>query len=342
MKIFAAESSCDETAIALFDTNAEQEDQLVAHTLFSQISQHQPYGGVVPEIASRDHIRKIRLLSEQAFTQASWVPQDIDFFACTTGPGLSGALLVGTAFTHAMAWSFQKPVIPIHHLEGHLASVFLGKNNITFPFMALLVSGGHTQLYKVNAPCQYDLLGETLDDAAGEAFDKTAKLLGLPYPGGALLSELAQKGEATFDLPRPLLHSDLTFSFSGLKTAVATLVQQQKNNWTETLRANVARSFVEAVIDVLVHKSLKAMKQEKIKQLVVVGGVSANQQLRESLQDKVDLIKGSVYFPPLSWCTDNAAMIAQAAAWRLEYKQTKATQPAGNFSVFPRWDLLSY
>jgi N6-L-threonylcarbamoyladenine synthase len=256
--------------------------------------------------------------------------------------------LVGTAFTHALAFAQNKPLIPIHHLEGHLASVFLNENTSEhpdFPFIALLVSGGHSQLYRVNAPCDYALLGDTLDDAAGEAFDKSAKLLGLPYPGGAMLSALAQQGEASFNLPRPMLHSgDLNFSFSGLKTAVLNCVQKEQlitPVLSAQTKANVARSFVEAVVEVLVSKSKQALKTHQLKQLVVVGGVSANIQLREGLQHMLAKQKGQVFFPALKWCTDNAAMIAQAAAWRYQHllDQQQDLPTAGNFSVRPRWNL---
>ena len=260
--------------------------------------------------------------------------------AYTRGPGLSGALLVGCAFAEALAVAIDKPTIPVHHLEGHLLSPLLSSNPPTFPFVALLVSGGHTQLMRVTGVGKYELLGETLDDAAGEAFDKSGKLLGLPYPGGALLSKLAEQGVPdVYKLPRPMLHSsDLSFSFSGLKTAVLTLVREQAEPLTEEFKVNAARAFQDAIVEVLVKKSLKALKQTGLKQLVVAGGVGANKQLRSTLNIEAKNKRFSVYYPELEFCTDNGAMIALAGCLRLQ--SGTPPKPAGSFSVQPRWPLM--
>ncbi|MGB8546144.1 MAG: tRNA (adenosine(37)-N6)-threonylcarbamoyltransferase complex transferase subunit TsaD, partial [Azonexus sp.] len=259
MLVLGVESSCDETGIALYDSAAG----LLSHALHSQVAMHAEYGGVVPELASRDHIRRVVPLLRDALSRANRDLADIDAVAYTRGPGLAGALLVGCAFAEALAVALDKPTIPVHHLEGHLLSPLLSADPPGFPFVALLVSGGHTQLMRVTAVGEYELLGETLDDAAGEAFDKSAKLLGLPYPGGALLSKLADQGTpGAYELPRPMLHSgDLNFSFSGLKTAVLTLVREQGEPLTDEFRADAARAFQEAIVEVLVKKSLKALKQ---------------------------------------------------------------------------------
>ena len=282
--ILGIESSCDETGVALYHT----ERGLLAHALHTQIALHSEYGGVVPELASRDHIRRALPLIREVATQANCTLQDIDAIAYTQGPGLSGALLVGASIACALAYALDVPAIGIHHLEGHLLSPLLSTPAPEFPFVALLVSGGHTQLMRVDGVGQYTLLGETLDDAAGEAFDKSAKLLGLDYPGGAILSALAQRGTpGRFKLPRPMLHSgDLDFSFSGLKTAVLTLVRQHEadgQHMDEQTRADIAHATQEAIVDVLVAKALAALKQTGLKQLVVAGGVGANQQLRAQL-----------------------------------------------------------
>jgi N6-L-threonylcarbamoyladenine synthase len=336
MLILGIESSCDETGIALYDSEAG----LLSHALHSQVAMHAEYGGVVPELASRDHIRRIVPLLREALGQAGKSLADIDAVAYTRGPGLAGALLVGCAFAEALALAIDKPTIPVHHLEGHLLSPLLSSDPPTFPFVALLVSGGHTQLMKVTGVGEYELLGETLDDAAGEAFDKSAKLLGLPYPGGALLSKLAEKGTpGVHELPRPMLHSgDLSFSFSGLKTAVLTLVREQGEDLSETFKADAARAFQEAIVEVLVKKSLKAMKQTGLKQLVVAGGVGANKQLRATLNDEAQRKRFRVYYPELEFCTDNGAMIALAGCLRLQ--SGTPAKPAGDFSVQPRWPLM--
>lgn len=337
MLILGVESSCDETGIALYDSDAG----LLSHALHSQVAMHAEYGGVVPELASRDHIRRVVPLLRSTLENAGKSLADIDAVAYTRGPGLSGALLVGCAFAEALAVAIDKPTIPVHHLEGHLLSPLLSKTPPTFPFVALLVSGGHTQLMKVTGVGEYELLGETLDDAAGEAFDKSAKLLGLPYPGGALLSRLAETGTpGVYELPRPMLHSaDLNFSFSGLKTAVLTLVREQgKAPLDEAFRANAARAFQEAIVEVLVKKSLKAMKQTGLKQLVVAGGVGANKQLRSTLDEEAKRKRFRVYYPELEFCTDNGAMIALAGCLRLQ--SGTPAKPAGAFAVQPRWPLM--
>ena len=335
MLVLGVESSCDETGIALYDSEAG----LLSHALHSQVAMHAEYGGVVPELASRDHIRRVVPLLREALTRAGKSLAAVDAVAYTRGPGLSGALLVGCAFAEALAVALDKPTIPVHHLEGHLLSPLLSATPPTFPFVALLVSGGHTQLMKVTGVGEYELLGETLDDAAGEAFDKSAKLLGLPYPGGALLSKLAELGTpGVYALPRPMLHSpDLSFSFSGLKTAVLTLVREQAE-LTDTFKADAARAFQEAIVEVLVKKSLKAMKQTGLKQLVVAGGVGANKQLRATLDDEARRRRFRVYYPELEFCTDNGAMIALAGCLRLQ-AGTPAKQ-AGCFAVQPRWPLM--
>jgi N6-L-threonylcarbamoyladenine synthase len=332
--ILGIESSCDETGVALYHT----ERGLLAHTLHSQIALHNEYGGVVPELASRDHVRYIIPLIRQVLVKANCALAEIDAIAFTQGPGLSGALLVGASVACALAYALDIPTIPVHHLEGHLLSPLLSDPAPTFPFIALLVSGGHTQLMQVESVGNYTLLGETLDDAAGEAFDKSAKLLGLAYPGGALLSTLAQRGIAgKFKLPRPMLHSgDLDFSFSGLKTAV--LLATQRNTQDEQTRADIAHAAEEAIIEVLVSKSLAALKQSELKQLVIAGGVGANRRLRAQLDKLSQHHDFKVFYPELEFCTDNGAMIAFAGAMRLQLNP-----PAYDyrFNVKPRWSLLS-
>lgn len=336
MLVLGIESSCDETGIALYDSAAG----LLSHALYSQVAMHAEYGGVVPELASRDHIRRVVPLLREALGRAGKTLDELDAVAYTRGPGLSGALLVGCAFAEALAVAIDKPTIPVHHLEGHLLSPLLSSNPPTFPFVALLVSGGHTQLMRVTGVGKYELLGETLDDAAGEAFDKSGKLLGLPYPGGALLSKLAEQGVPdVYKLPRPMLHSgDLSFSFSGLKTAVLTLVREQAEPLTEEFKVNAARAFQDAIVEVLVKKSLKALKQTGLKQLVVAGGVGANKQLRSTLNIEAKNKRFSVYYPELEFCTDNGAMIALAGCLRLQ--SGTPPKPAGSFSVQPRWPLM--
>lgn len=331
MLVLGIETSCDETGLAVFDS----EKGLLGHTLHSQIDLHEAYGGVVPELASRDHIRLILPLLETLFKKTGVNKEAIDAIAYTQGPGLSGALLVGSALAEALAFSLQIPTIPIHHLEGHLLAPLLEKDAPTFPFLALLVSGGHTQIIHVKKMGQYEIIGDTLDDAAGEAFDKTAQLLGLGYPGGLALSLLAEKGKSHFDLPRPLIHTkDLNFSFSGLKTAVLHLIRAQ-TNLTDEIKADVAFAFQEAITDVLAKKCLHALDQTNLKQLVVSGGVGANKQLRQKLKTELTQKNYEVFFPRLEFCTDNGAMIAFAGAMRLE---TSLKRDLG-FSVKPRWQL---
>ncbi len=335
MIVLGIETSCDETGIALYDT----EHGLLSHALHSQIEMHSEYGGVVPELASRDHIRRILPLIKQTLAAAKLELQEVNAIAYTQGPGLAGALLVGASIGAALGFALKIPALGIHHLEGHLLSPLLSTPSPSFPFIALLVSGGHTQLMQVNGVGQYKLLGETVDDAVGEAFDKTAKLLGLGYPGGAALSKLALKGQAgRFKLPRPMLNSgDLNFSFSGLKTAVLTLVNKQDIN--QQTRADIALAFQQAVVEVLTKKSLAALSQTGFTQLVVAGGVGANQQLRENLTIKATQNGATVFYPELEFCTDNGAMIAFAGALRLQASVDKNQQPASSFTVKARWDL---
>lgn len=339
MNIIGFESSCDETGVAIVNT----EKGLLAHALHSQIAMHQAYGGVVPELASRDHIRRVLPLTREVLEKSGLTIKDINAVAYTAGPGLAGALLVGASVAQAFAWTHNLPAIPIHHLEGHLLSPMLADEVPEFPFVALLVSGGHTQIMRVNGVGQYELLGETLDDAAGEAFDKSAKLMGLPYPGGPALSRLAEKGDpAAYALPRPMMHSpDLDFSFSGLKTAVLTTLRkiEQAGPLGEQDRANLAASAQQAIVDVLGYKVIKAMKKTRLKRLVVAGGVGANNQLRGYLRSEMAKQGGQVFFPPLALCTDNGAMIAHAAAERVRAGLVDIGSSAYAFSVRPRWDL---
>lgn len=340
MIVLGIESSCDETGIALYDTNRG----LLSHALHSQIAMHQEYGGVVPELASRDHVKRALPLLRETLTKAQVQAANIDAIAYTQGPGLAGALLVGASVACGLGLALDKPLIGIHHLEGHLLSPLLASQPPEFPFIALLVSGGHTQLMRVDGVGQYNLLGETLDDAAGEAFDKSAKLLGLDYPGGPAISKLAQSGDPlAHQFPRPMLHSkDLNFSFSGLKTAVLTTVKKYPEALTDNDKANVARGFVDAIIDVLVAKCQTAMKQTGLKRLVIAGGVGANQQLRAALNAAANTSnpkkRFQVYYPELEFCTDNGAMIAFAGAMRLQAYPELATKNY-SFNVRPRWPL---
>ncbi len=339
MIILGFESSCDETGVAAVCT----ERGLLAHALHTQIAMHQEYGGVVPELASRDHIRRVVPLTRQVLEEAGLQMSDIGAVAYTAGPGLAGALLVGASVAQSFAWSRHLPAIGIHHLEGHLLSPMLADPRPGFPFVALLVSGGHTQLMRVDGVGRYELLGETLDDAAGEAFDKSAKLMGLGYPGGPALSRLAGSGDASrFDLPRPMLHSgDLDFSFSGLKTAVLTRVKaaEAAGGLDEQTRADLAAATQAAIVEVLAAKAIKALKQTGLKRLVVAGGVGANQLLRAKLDAALKPLKARAYFPPLALCTDNGAMIAFAAAERVKAGLATLDPDAHSFTVKPRWDL---
>ncbi len=338
MLVLGIESSCDETGFALYDGVGKR---LLAHALHSQIDMHRAYGGVVPELASRDHIRRALPLLEQVLGDAGCGKNDIDVIAHTRGPGLAGALLVGSGIAHALGFALGKPVIGVHHLEGHLLSPLLSQDPPEFPFVALLVSGGHTQLMHVKRVGQYELLGETLDDAAGEAFDKTAKLLGLDYPGGPAVARLAEFGTpGALQLPRPMRHSgNLDFSFSGLKTAVLTEVRKQ-TNLCEQGRADIALAFQDAIVDVLALKSMAALKATREHRLVVSGGVGANSALRKRLQADVTKRGARVYFPELQWCTDNGAMIALAASMRMAAGIERAAHDY-SFTVKPRWDLGS-
>ena len=330
--ILGIESSCDETGVALY----HQQQGLLAHALYTQAAMHSEYGGVVPELASRDHVRRALPLIRQTLAQAGKSLTEVEAIACTRGPGLSGALLVGASVGSALGYALGIPVIGIHHLEGHLLSPLLSDPAPGFPFVALLVSGGHTQLMRVDGVGQYTLLGETLDDAAGEAFDKSAKLLGLGYPGGPELAQLAERGVAgRFKLPQPLLHSgDLDFSFSGLKTAVLTLVRREADD--EQTRADMAHAVQTAIVGVLVGKSLAALQQTGLKQLVIAGGVGANRQLRAQLDVAARRSGARVFYPALEFCTDNGAMIAFAGALRL---RQQPPQTGYAFDVKPRWDL---
>ena len=340
MKVLGIESSCDETGVALVEFAGMSVPRLLAQALHSQISMHQAYGGVVPELASRDHIRRVLPLTREVLGRAGLAISEVDVIAYTQGPGLAGALLVGAGVAVAMAAALNKPTLPVHHLEGHLLSPFLADDPPEFPFVALLVSGGHTQLMLVRDVGQYEILGETIDDAAGEAFDKSAKLLGLPYPGGPHLAELAQSGDPTaFDLPRPMLHSGKPdFSFSGLKTAVLTQVRRFGEVPTAQQRADLAASTQAAIVDVLVRKSLLALKHCGLNRLVVAGGVGANRCLREQLNSACAKRNVRVHYPELSLCTDNGAMIAMAAAMRLQ-RGAPSLPPGGGFQVKPRWPL---
>ena len=336
MIVLGVESSCDETGIALYDT----ERGLLAHALHSQVAMHEAYGGVVPELASRDHVRRAIPLLEQVLAESGVSVSSIDAIAYTQGPGLAGALLVGASVANGLALALNKPVIGVHHLEGHLLSPLLAAQAPEFPLVALLVSGGHTQLMRVDDVGEYTMLGETLDDAAGEAFDKSAKLLGLGYPGGPAISRLAESGDPSmFQLPRPMLHSkNLDFSFSGLKTAVLTLVKKQEGELTETIRAAIARAFVDAIVEVLVAKCLAAIKQTGMKRLVIAGGVGANTQLRNALNEAAVKKRFEVFYPDLALCTDNGAMIALAGALRMA-RYPQAAHFDYGFNVKPRWPL---
>ena len=331
MLILGIETSCDETGIALYDSNKG----LLGHTLHSQIDLHAEYGGVVPELASRDHIRYIIPLINQLLNKTSIAKEAINAIAYTAGPGLSGALLVGSTVGESLSFALGIPSIPVHHLEGHLLAPMLEDKKPVFPFLALLVSGGHTQIIHVKRIGQYDIVGDTLDDAAGEAFDKTAQLLGLGYPGGAALSKLAESGKPKYDLPKPMLHSkDFDFSFSGLKTAVLTLVKKQPE-LTDTIKANIAASFQESITEVLIYKTLKAMNSLNLNQIVVSGGVGANKQLREKLTKSSQENNFKLFFPSLEFCTDNGAMIALAGYLRYALSEKKDYR----FTVMPRWRL---
>ena len=334
MRVLGIESSCDETGVAIYD----DEQGLMAHQLYSQIDMHAQYGGVVPELASRDHIVKMSPLIRQVFTDAKLEWGDVDGVVYTNGPGLIGALMVGACLGQALAFAWNKPAVAVHHMEGHLLAPFLDDNSdVQFPFVALLVSGGHTQLVDVRGIGEYTLLGESLDDAAGEAFDKTAKLMDMPYPGGPMLSKLANQGDKTrFKFPRPMTdRPGLDFSFSGLKTSVRTQIKAI-DNMTEQDKADISWAFQEAVVDTLAIKCKRALLQTGHKQLVIAGGVSANLRLREKLDAMAKKQRAKVSYPPLAFCTDNGAMIAYAGLQRF-----KAGQFADNaVKVKPRWPMV--
>ena len=330
------ESSCDETGLALYS----MKDGLLAHSLFSQVDLHALYGGVVPELASRDHVRRLVPLTRQVCEMADISLADIDAVAYTAGPGLAGALLTGAMMAQGLAWAIQRPALGVHHLEGHLLAPMLEDEPPRFPFLCLLVSGGHTQLVSVTDLGHYELLGESIDDAAGEAFDKTAKMLGLGYPGGPALSKLAQSGDASnVSLPRPMMdRPNLDFSFSGLKTAAITRYKAFKGSDDEHPQfvADLAASFEQAVVDVLIGKSRKALKQTGLSRLVISGGVSANSQLRSAV-DALASDGVEVFYPRLEFCTDNGAMIALAGAQRLARGEASEL----GVKVRPRWPLDS-
>jgi N6-L-threonylcarbamoyladenine synthase len=336
MLVLGIETSCDETGVALYDAAAAR---LLGHAVHSQVDMHEAYGGVVPELASRDHVRRIVPLARGVLARAGRAPAELGAVAYTEGPGLAGALLVGASFAHGLAAALGIPALGIHHLEGHLLSPLLSARRPAFPFVALLVSGGHTQLMRVEGVGRYQLLGETQDDAAGEAFDKTATLLGLGYPGGPALARLAERGEpGRYRLPRPMIASgDLDFSFSGLKTAVLMLVKGAEPG--ERFRADAARAFEDAIVEVLVAKCAAAMERTGLTQLVVAGGVGANRRLRAALDARAQAAGFDVCYPEPELCTDNGAMIALAAALRLGAGAPASAAPT--FTVRPRWDLAA-
>ena len=329
MIVLGLETSCDETGLALYDSEVGLRGQV----LYSQIKLHAEYGGVVPELASRDHVRKMIPLINQLLEDSQIKKSEIDAVAYTRGPGLMGALMTGALFGRTLAFALNKPAIGVHHMEGHMLAPLLSEIPPEFPFVALLVSGGHTQLMAAHSIGEYEILGESIDDAAGEAFDKVAKMLKLPYPGGPNISRLAEKGDKeAFAFPRPMLHQGLTFSFSGLKTAVSV---QLKKLGEEQRDVDIAASFQEALVDTLVKKSIKALKQTGLRRLVIAGGVSANTRLRERLEADLAKINGTVYYSEPALCTDNGAMIAFAG-----YQRLKAGQHDGlSVTTTPRWPM---
>ena len=333
MQVLGIETSCDETGTAIYDS----EMGLVAHKLHSQAKLHEKYGGVVPELASRDHVRRVLPLITQTVTEAKTELSSLDGIAYTAGPGLMGSLLVGSATGRSLAYSLSIPAIGVHHMEAHLLAPMLEGDGPDYPFLALLVSGGHTMIVNVNGAGKYEILGESVDDAAGEAFDKTAKLLGLPYPGGPVLSALAEKGDSKrLPFPRPMTSEPgLDFSFSGLKTFAMNTIKAESSD--EQTRADIARAFVDAVVDTFVIKCRRAIKETGLKRLIVAGGVSANTQLRTGLIELMDGVNGKAYFPRAEFCTDNGAMIAYAGYLRIKSGQTESL----NFKAKARWPLES-
>lgn len=329
MRVLGLETSCDETGLALFDS----EQGLMGQVLYSQIALHAEYGGVVPELASRDHVRKMIPLLEELLAQTGCKKTEIDAVAYTRGPGLMGALMTGALFGRSLAYALNIPAIGVHHMEGHLLAPLLSKKPPEFPFVALLVSGGHSQLMAAHGIGQYELLGESIDDAAGEAFDKVAKMMGLPYPGGPNVAKLAEQGDPlAFDLPRPMMHQGLQFSFSGMKTAVRTHYLKVQGQGRD---ADLAASFQHAMVDTLSKKCIRALKQTGMKRLVIAGGVSANKKLREQLEQDLKKIRAEVYYAEPALCTDNGAMIAFAGWQRLQNGQSDGLA----VSTTPRWPM---
>lgn len=332
MKILGIESSCDETSFAIYD----DEQGLLCNIIHSQVAIHQQYGGVIPELSARNHIERLIPLLDEALKTANMALSDLDGIAFTTGPGLVGALMTGAVFARSLAFAIGKPAIGVHHLEAHLLAPMLEEEKPSFPFLALLVSGGHTQLIKVAEFGQYELLGETIDDAAGEAFDKTARLLGLPYPGGPALARLANQGRSgQFKFPRPLLdRPGFDFSFSGLKTSARNVIQGQTNLDTQT-KADIACAFQEAVVETLVEKCKRALVHTQLKHVVIAGGVGANLLLRKNLKKTADGLNVNVYYPRISLCTDNGAMVAYAGYLRLKLGQHDSL----SVKVRARWPM---
>ncbi|MBO1531388.1 tRNA (adenosine(37)-N6)-threonylcarbamoyltransferase complex transferase subunit TsaD [Psychrobacter sp. F1192] len=339
MKVLGLETSCDETGLAIFDSEQRDSDNqgLLGQVLYSQIELHALYGGVVPELASRDHIRKLVPLLNELLAQCGMTKDDIDAVAYTKGPGLIGALMTGALFGRSLAYGLGVPAIGVHHMEGHLLAPLMGANPPAFPFVSLLVSGGHTQLIAAYGIGQYEILGESIDDAAGECFDKAAKMLNLPYPGGPNIAKLAETGNPNaYDLPRPMLHRGLDFSFSGMKTAVHNLIKDTPDSDSDPhVRADIAASFQHAMVDTLVKKCVKALKQVSMSRLVIAGGVSANTHLRKTLERELAKINASVHYAPPELCTDNGAMIAYAGFERLQAGQSDDLA----VSCVPRWPM---
>lgn len=349
MKVLGLETSCDETGLAIFDSELIDSNNkgLLGQVLYSQIKLHAVYGGVVPELASRDHIRKLVPLFHELLDQCGITKQDIDAIAYTKGPGLIGALMTGALFGRSLAYGLGIPAIGVHHMEGHLLAPLMDANPPAFPFVSLLVSGGHTLLIAAKGVGQYEILGESIDDAAGECFDKAAKMLGLEYPGGPNIAKLAESGNPNaYELPRPMLHRGLDFSFSGMKTAVHNLIKDtpgsggSKGSGLDSdsnpkVRADIAASFQQAMVDTLVKKSIKALKQAGMSRLVIAGGVSANRHLRETLETELAKINATVHYAPPALCTDNGAMIAYAGYERLQAGQSDDLA----VSCVPRWPM---